>query len=711
MVRIHRLNAFFPFAILLLASVALQSQTANRAPALIHEKLIHEQVDQDKLVTLPGNTRPEANAENDLGAVSDALSLDHMMLQLKRSPQQEQAVEQLVADLHNPQSPNFHHWLSASDFGKNYGLAESDIQTITNWLESQGFVVNFVYPSGVLIDFSGNAGQVKRAFRTSIHNLSVAGVRHIANFSDPMIPQALAPAVAGVVSLHDFRPLKMSRPKYTFTYQQQIYQAVVPDDLATIYDFNPLFTKGITGKGQTIVVLEDTDLYTSDDWTTFRSTFGLSQYTTGSLTSVHPTPPGGINNCSPPGVNSDDFEAITDAEWATAGAPGAVIEVAACADTDISSGLFTAMQNLVNASNPPKIMSVSYGTCEAEDGVAFNASINSIYQQAVAEGISVFVAAGDEGAASCDAGETSATHGIGVSGYASTQYNVAVGGTDFSDVVNNTISKYWNSTNTATYGSAISYIPEIPWNDSCASSVLATFLGYSKTYGEDGFCNSSTALQSGNIEVSAASGGPSNCATGAPSTFGVSSGTCQGYAKPTWQTGLSGIPSDGVRDIPDVSMFASNGIWGHYAVLCFSDPNNGGTPCTGSPSNWSGVGGTSVASPVMAAVQALVNQNEGGPQGNPNSVYYALAASKPSVFHSITQGDIDVNCGGTENCFGFLGTIDYGRHGRVFGTTYGGALSVSDTSFKPAYAAGGSWNFATGIGSVDVNNLVQNWIK
>src|SRR5271163_2707258 len=152
MVRTHRLNAFFPFAILLLTSVALQSQTANRAPALIHEK-----VDADKLVTLPGNTRPEANAENDLGVVSDALSLDHMLLQLKRSPQQELAVQQLVADLHNPQSPNFHHWLSASDFGKNYGLAESDIQSITNWLESQGLLVNFVYPSGMLIDFSGDA--------------------------------------------------------------------------------------------------------------------------------------------------------------------------------------------------------------------------------------------------------------------------------------------------------------------------------------------------------------------------------------------------------------------------------------------------------------------------------------------------------------------------------------------------------------------------
>ena len=89
-------------------------------------------------------------------------------------------------------------------------------------------------------------------------------------------------------------------------------------------------------------------------------------------------------------------------------------------------------------------MSISYGECEAENGASSNASINALYQQAVAEGISVFVAAGDEGAASCDAGGTSATHGIGVSANASTPYNVAVGGTDFSDVLNGTTSKYWS---------------------------------------------------------------------------------------------------------------------------------------------------------------------------------------------------------------------------------------------------------------------------
>jgi subtilase family serine protease len=707
MFRTHRLCATLSSVLLLLIGsfVALKSQTTGRRAAA----LIREKVDENKLVRLSGNTRSEAIAENDLGTVSDAFSMDHMMLQLRRSPQQEQAVAQFITDLHDPKSPNFHKWLTASEFGKNYGVAESDVQTITRWLESHGFVVNSVYPNGMVIDFSGDAGQVRRAFHTSIHNLDVGGVHHYANFGDPQIPEALASVVAGVVSMHDFRPHKMSRPKYSVGQNQQ---AVVPADLATIYNMNPLFASGITGTGQTIVVVEDTNLYrAAADWNSFRNAFGLSQYTSGSLTTVHPAPAtSGLSNCASPGVNSDDDEAILDAEWASAAAPGAAIVVAACADTAATAGVFIAVQNVVNESTPPSIISISYGTCEVENGASSNAAINAAYQQAVAEGISVFVAAGDEGAAACDANQTSATHGIGVSANASTPYNVAVGGTDFSDVMKGTTGTYWSPTNTATYGSALSYIPEIPWNSSCAGSLYANYLGYSTGYGPNGFCNSATARANGLLEVAAGGGGPSNCATGAPSTLGVASGSCQGYAKPAWQTAVPGIPSDGVRDIPDVSMFASNGpFWGHYSVVCFSDPQNSGTPCTGSPSNWFGVGGTSVAAPVMAGIQALVNQHAGGPQGNPNPVYYALAASTPSVFHSITQGDIDVNCAGPQNCYGFVGTIDYGRGGRVFPTTWGGALSVSNTSFKPAYSAGGSWNFATGLGSVDAFNLVMNW--
>ncbi len=710
MFRTRRAYAIFLSVTVLLigSAVGLVSQsTGRRSLAQIHDK-----VDENKLVTLAGNTRSEANSANDTGSVADDLNMEHMMLQLKRSANQEKAAAQFVSDLHNPKSPNFHKWLTAGEFGKNYGVAEADIQAVTGWLESHGFTINSVYPNGMVIDFSGSAGQVRRAFHAPIHHLDVDGVRHIANISDPQIPAALAPVVAGVVSLHDFQPHSMKRAKYTYNDGKYTNQAVVPADLATIYNLNPLFAQGITGAGQTIVVIEDTDLYSSADWDTFRSTFGLSQYSGGSLTTVHPTPAGGSNNCIAPGVVAgDDGEAILDAEWASAAAPSAAIVVAACGNTRTTFGGFIAMANVVNSSNPPSIISLSYGNCEAENGASSNAAISALYQQAVAEGISIYVSAGDEGAASCDAGNASATHGIGVSAYASTPYNVAVGGTDFSDAIDGTTGNYWSSTNTATYGSALSYIPEIPWNDSCAGSLLANYLGYSTVYGSSGFCNSNTARRDSLVEVVAGSGGPSNCAAGAPSTYGIASGSCQGVAKPEWQTGLDGIPNDGVRDLPDVSLFAADGIWGHYYVTCWSDAKNGGSACTGAPSTWSGAGGTSFSSPILAGIQALVNQNAGSAQGNPNYVYYALAASTPSVFHSVTRGDIDVNCSGSTNCFGSSGTSGYGRGGRVSGNATSGALSVSSSSFTPAYATGASWNFATGIGSVDAFNLVMNWGK
>ena len=232
-------------------------------------------------------------------------------------------------------------------------------------------------------------------------------------------------------------------------------------------------------------------------------------------------------------MNSDDSEAILDAEWASAAAPGAAIVVAACADTtSITSGLLIAMQNLVNASTPPPIMSMSYGICEAENGASSNASINALYQQAVAEGISVFVAAGDEGAASCDAGERSATHGIGVSGFASTPYNVAVGGTDFSDVLNGTTSTTGARPTRTTYGSALSYIPEIPWNDSCAGSLLANYYGlFDGLRRQTVFATAAQLSRMAYSWWSRGSGGPSNCATGVPSIAGVASGSCRGICQ------------------------------------------------------------------------------------------------------------------------------------------------------------------------------------
>jgi hypothetical protein len=214
-------------------------------------------------------------------------------------------------------------------------------------------------------------------------------------------------------------------------------------------------------------------------------------------------------------------------------------------------------------------------------------------------------------------------------------------------------------------------MPEIPWNDSCASYLIYNVEGYTAPYGTTGFCNSSTG-KSGFLSTAAGSGGPSGCATGAGNSLYayVENSNCAGYAKPSWQSGLFGNPADGVRDVPDVSLFASNGIWSHYVIICYSDIANGGSSCSGAPSAWTGVGGTSVSAPAMAAIQALVDQKWGIRAGNPDPTYYSIAktefgstgnsacysvnqtgASTTCTFYDITQGDIDIDCVYNGNVF------------------------------------------------------------
>jgi uncharacterized repeat protein (TIGR01451 family) len=690
--------------------------------------LITAPLDDARLVRLSGNTRPEANAANDRGRVPDSLVLKHLQLLLKRPAERQAALESHIASLHDRASPTFHQWLNVVQFRERFGLSQTDLDSISAWLKRQGFAVNAEYPSSMIIDFSGTAGQVLSAFHTEIHGLEVDGKRHIANMSDPQIPAALAPAVVGIISLHDFRPHPNFKTRVD-TASKPAYTAgssllVVPADLATIYNFNPLFANGISGQGESIVVIEDTDVYDyssttgSPDWNAFRSTFGLTAaYPQGSLTQVHPPlPQSGGASCADPGVvDGDEFEAELDAEWASAAAPNAAIVVASCANA-ATEGALIAIENLVNAASPPSIISISYGNCEALNTAAANLAYYDIYSQAVNEGISVFVAAGDEGAASCDADQAIATHGIGVSGLASTPYNVAVGGTDFGDRHAGTTSSYWSSTNNATYGSALSYVPEIPWNDSCAGALLAQYEGDSPSYGSGGFCNIAPGNTSYQTTASG-SGGPSGCASGSPSKSGVVSGTCKGTSKPSWQSLVVGNPSDGVRDLPDLSLFAANGLWGHYYVVCDSDTGDAtipGHPCTGAPSAWSGGGGTSFGTPIMAGIQALVNQATGSKQGNPNPTYYALAAAEygssgngacnssagnaafdECVFYDVTSGDIDVDCTGTNNCYLPAGTI--------------GVLSTNGSTFITAYGTTTGWDFATGIGTVNVGNLVKGW--
>jgi hypothetical protein len=672
--------------------------------------LITSHIDENALVTLAGNTRPEANADNDRGRLADATRLEHMFLLLQRAPEREQALVTMIDQMHDRNSPNFHHWLTPEQFGTNYGVGDADIKTITDWMEAHGFEVNQIYPNHMMMDFSGTAGQIRASFHTEMHELLVNGEKHIANMSDPRIPAALAPAVKGVVSLHDFRPHKMmkritgritkpgTKPGFTFGPACGFLtslrdgstncEAVMPQDLATIYNISPLFTAGITGKGQTIVVVEDEDAYSLGDWGSFRKVAGLARaYPFGSVSQTHPAPPTGPNNCTDPGDLNDstDDEVAIDMEWASAAAPNAAIQVAACADTTTFGGLI-ALQNLLNApgasTTGPALISMSYGESESQNGAVQNAAFNTTYQQGVSEGVSIFVSSGDEGPASSNANGADATKGITVSGFTSTPYNISVGGTDFGDSYAGTEATYWSGTNSANYGSAKSYIPEIPWNDSCADNLIINFLGtyYSSSlvngYGRSGagVCNTYPLdTASAFLTTGSGSGGPSNCATGAPTTNGApaSGGTCAGYAKPSWQS-VFGNPSDGVRDIPDVALMAANGVWNHFYPICMSNPaevSEGlASTCSNPVEDWPGFGGTSVSSPIWAGIQALVNQKTGERWGLANTVYYQIANTEygvsgnsacnsslgnaigsSCVFNDVTQGSIFLPCATTGN--------------------------------------------------------------
>jgi hypothetical protein len=678
--------------------------------------LITSRIDENTLVTLRGNTRPEATAANDRGPLNDATRIEHMFLLLQRAPEREQALVTMIDQLHDPKSANFHRWLTPEQFGADYGVGDTDIKVIQSWMESHGFEVNQIYPNHMMVDFSGTAGQIRESFHTEMHELSVDGETHIANMSDARIPEALTPAVRGIVSLHDFKPRAMMKhvkaartdttPDATrtdatrFTFPSCGFltglrdaspncEALMPPDLATIYNINPLFNSGISGTGQTVVVIEDEDAYSLGDWNSFRKVAGLARtFPLGTISQTHPAPPTGPNNCADPGDLNDstDDEVAIDMEWASAAAPSAAIQVAVCKDTRATFGGLIALQNLLNApgasTTGPAIVSISYGESESFNGAAQNAAYNTTYQQGASEGVSIFVSSGDEGAASSNANGAESTRGITVSGFTSTPYNISVGGTDFGDAYAGTESTYWSGVNSANYGSAKSYIPEIPWNDSCADNLIVGFLNtyYSSNlingFGPSGsgVCNTYPFnLTTELLSTGSGSGGPSNCATGIPRTAGApaSGGTCAGYAKPAWQS-VVGNPSDGVRDIPDVALMAANGVWNHFYFICMSNPaevSEGlASSCSNPVQEWPGFGGTSVSAPIWAGIQALVNQKTGERWGNANTVYYAIARGEygaggsPScnsslgiavgascVFYDVTQGSIFLPCATTGN--------------------------------------------------------------
>jgi hypothetical protein len=685
-----------------------QTLWAQKAPVASR---VVEQIDETRTVNIRGNVHPLARAEFDRGAVAESQPMTRMLLLLQRSAEQETTLQQLIDAQQTKGSGSYHAWLTPAQFGQQFGPSDADVQAVTDWLTKQGFQVAKVSAGRTTIEFHGTVAQVQSAFQTQIHRFVVNGEEHIANVSDPAIPAALAPVVGGVVALNNFpkhsmmhrvggfqRDLATGQVKALFTYTDSngTFYGVGPADFATIYNL----PAGADGSGQSIAVVGQSNI-NIQDVRDFRTMFGLTA-----------NDPQIIVNGPDPGILSstgDEGESDLDVEWAGAVAPAAQILFVVSQSTmsnpaQVSQGVDLSALYIVDNNLAP-VMSNSYGNCEAALGSTGNSFYNALWQQATAQGITVVVAAGDNGSAGCDPNPSvnpnAASQGLAVNGFASTPYNVAVGGTEFNQSGNE--SNYWNSTNAATTQlSAKGYISEVPWDDStCAAN----------------FPTACTSVDSGGGDISAGSGGASNCAT-----FN-GSGNCQaGYAKPAYQTGVT--PADNVRDIPDISLFASNGFNNSFYIVCQSDANPNSVPCdlststTSGTHNFQGVGGTSGGTPTFAAIIALVNQKTGQRQGNANYILYALGknedytkcnsssftnpgtpAPATCVFYDITTGNNSVACvAGSPNC------SNTGSSG--FGVMVSG---VSADHGNPAFQAVQGYDLATGLGSINVANLLNLW--
>ena len=739
---LHRL-ALLCFTPLLLTGLSSVAQNNASKP------LIVEKVNESQLVTLKGNTPPAAVAENDRGRISPDLPMTGMILVLRRSPEQQAAFDAFVAGQYDATSPNFHQWLEPAEVGEKFGPALADIATVSSWLASHGLAVQEVSKDRMTIRFSGSAVQVQETFHTEIHNLLVKGEPHISNMSDPQIPMALEPVVLGPKALHNFipRPLHRTgaavklnretgkweraespnlissgvRPEFGITNcggAACLIEDVAPYDFATIYNVLPLWNAStpIVGTGQTIAIAGRSDVRTADV-ATFRNTFGL---TGGAFNTIHNgTDPsyctGTTGNCT----LDDQVENALDVEWSGAVAKGATIDLVVTQQTNTNDSIFDSAQYVVT-NQTAQIINVSYGQCELDLGTGGNTAYSGLWQTAASEGIAVFAATGDSGSPSCDQGSSpqngpyGAQFGLSVSGIASTPFNTAVGGTDFN--WGNTAAPYWNSTNNGTNGSnAAGYIPEVPWNDTCTNALELAYLNqkFSTNLSASQMCYELAAGQvTLNPEQDAldlvntigGGGGASNCTASDGSTVASCTG---GYTKPSWQAGVTGIPGDGKRDLPDVSFFAGNGFLGSAYLICVSDSGTCVTSAssTTEPIGEEEIGGTSVASPAMAGVMALINQKAGSPPGNPNSELYVLAgkqtysscsaetvtaSSSSCYFNDSDTGTNAMPCvAGSPNC-----TV------ATSGNTYG---------VLTGFTAGTGYDETTGLGSLNVANVVNAW--
>jgi hypothetical protein len=636
-------------------------------------------------------THPAIVDSASIGArVAAGAKLSHLHLFLTATDAQEAALASLTDQQQDKTSPNFHHWMTPETFGASFGAAPSDVAKVVAWLQDQGLTVESVSKSNRVISFGGSAGQIEAAFQTELHTLTVNGETHISNTTDISVPSALAGVIGGVARLNDFFPksgahrmgiasLTRMLPANNFISQDTapLYgnatgtHYIAPGDVATIYNAKPLVTGGTDGTGVTIAILAQSNINLGDVQQ-FRSMFGLPK-----------NDPTIILVGGDPGTNGDDGEAYLDAEWSGAVATGAKVDFLV-SSPDLENGGVDASGLYAVDNNIGDIISLSYGGCEVNNGPGVTGFFNTLWEQAAAQGQTVFVSTGDSSADTCASSSSAyATSDYGVNALGSSAYNVAVGGTAFVDYGQST---YWaNGGTTIPFSNALSYIPEAPWNNSKLST---------------------TNLNSASTGLLTGSG-----------ISGTGGGISIYTARPNWQTGSGispasdpaavsgtgiapGSPISGPhRLVPDVSNISANN---HDGALFCADSVCSTTP-TGGLYDAGVVGGTSVATPVQAGLQALINEKNGGRQGNANYYYYQLANAQYTASTTACQATLGTASSPTVT----LPASTCNFHDVVSGSNAVPTSSTDTTGI--GFLAAPGYDAASGLGSVDITNVATNW--
>jgi hypothetical protein len=630
--------------LLFAALLAVLSLFAVSAWAQVPEERIREEINNSERATIRGSHPSMARAENDAGRIPGQTRLEGMSIVFSRTAAQEADLQSLIAAQQNPSSPLYQKWLTPEEFAARFGIADADVAKVRLWLQQEGFSIVSISRSRNRITFSGTVGQAEAAFGTELHYYNVNGKKEYAPATDISIPVALSSVVSTVTNLSTFRPkphLKLSapqpRPTANFTSGQSGNHYLTPGDIATIYDINPAYNSGLTGVGQSLAVVGQSSIVLTD----------IEHFQTAAgLTAKDPTLVLVPNSGSAVIVSGDESESDLDLEYSGGIARGATIYFVYTGNSTNYS-VWDALTYAIDNKTAP-VISISYGTCETALSASEYSMLNGVLAQAASQGQSVIAASGDGGSTDCQGFASLTTaqqQALAVDFPASSQYVTGMGGTEFSaaDVaVGNTT--YWKSNGTSdVISSALSYTPEQVWNDD------------SSTFG----------LSSG--------GG------------GVSTLT----PKPSWQTGVPGIPSGSNRFVPDISLTASPNNAGF--LYCSSDSATGVTgSCSNgfrdsSNTNLTVAGGTSFDAPIFAGMLAILNQklNSSG-QGVANTTLYTLAANSTtyaSGFHDITSGGNQCTAG-TKFC---------------------------STAGASEYPATTGYDEASGLGSVDFYNLLSAW--